>query len=452
MIVNFYRKSEVRKGGAVKTEKEKKTEETYIDLRARYDGELLIYNTGLKTTEKEWDRSKKRFRPQSNRQGLNKYLDFLETTLKDLYLQNKMKGIVLPGQQFREQLKQHLVRNSRKGKTLLNYFQQDFIEAKYIKASPTERVVNTTVARYKVVIKHLEIYQNSKNVTLTFDSMTKEFYNDFVNFFTHKYTYIEKKKTIVGLEDSTIGNTIKSLKVFLKWAQEEGLHSNEAYKKFKVLKPEDEQIITLSDDEYRKLLDVDLSDSEKLQQVRDIFIVGAAVGARVSDLLVLKQENAVFREGRYFVEYLPKKTRKHRLKPLSVPVISSEAVAVIKKYEGRIETLLPAISDVKLNKHLKELGRRAKIDEKLNRTKTQGGRMIVVETVPKWKLLSSHAMRKTFITRALKAGMPAELVMECSGHSDYKSFQRYIDMSDAKYKAETFEKYIRKTNNMTIAA
>ena len=39
-------------------------------------------------------------------------------------------------------------------------------------------------------------------------------------------------------------------------------------------------------------------------------------------------------------------------------------------------------------------------------------------------------MRRTFITQSLKRNIGSAYVMEMSGHTDHKSFQRYINMSD----------------------
>ena len=38
--------------------------------------------------------------------------------------------------------------------------------------------------------------------------------------------------------------------------------------------------------------------------------------------------------------------------------------------------------------------------------------------------------RRTFCTLSLSKGINAQTVMTLSGHSDYKSFQRYIDISE----------------------
>ena len=44
---------------------------------------------------------------------------------------------------------------------------------------------------------------------------------------------------------------------------------------------------------------------------------------------------------------------------------------------------------------------------------------------------ASHAGRKTFICFALSNGVPPDVVMKFTGHSDYKSMKPYIDITEA---------------------
>ncbi|WP_262482677.1 tyrosine-type recombinase/integrase [Anditalea andensis] len=49
---------------------------------------------------------------------------------------------------------------------------------------------------------------------------------------------------------------------------------------------------------------------------------------------------------------------------------------------------------------------------------------------PKHEVISVHTGRKTFATLSLEKGIPAETVMKITRHSDYKSFQRYIKVTE----------------------
>ena len=53
------------------------------------------------------------------------------------------------------------------------------------------------------------------------------------------------------------------------------------------------------------------------------------------------------------------------------------------------------------------------------------------DVYPKWMQIGTHAGRKTFICFALPNGVPPDVVMKFTGHSDYKSMKPYIDITEA---------------------
>ena len=100
---------------------------------------------------------------------------------------------------------------------------------------------------------------------------------------------------------------------------------------------------------------------------------------------------------------------------------------------------LPVISNQKMNDYLKELGELAEINEPVRETYYKGNERID-EVTPKYALLSTHAGRRTFICNALALGIPAQVVMKWTGHSDYKAMKPYIDIAD-DIKANAMNKF-----------
>ena len=90
---------------------------------------------------------------------------------------------------------------------------------------------------------------------------------------------------------------------------------------------------------------------------------------------------------------------------------------------------LPRISLPCLDGCIKELGKLCGFNEPISRTVFRAGKR-TDRTMEKWRLLSSHAGRRTFICCALGAGIPPQVVMKWTGHSDYKAMQPYIDIAD----------------------
>ena len=49
---------------------------------------------------------------------------------------------------------------------------------------------------------------------------------------------------------------------------------------------------------------------------------------------------------------------------------------------------------------------------------------------PKWELMGCHTGRRTFVTLALIGGVNQFTIMKATGHTDMKSFVRYVDYSE----------------------
>lgn len=101
--------------------------------------------------------------------------------------------------------------------------------------------------------------------------------------------------------------------------------------------------------------------------------------------------------------------------------------------------VFPVISNQKMNSYLKDLAELAGLDNPVHQTHYKGNERI--ETIlPKYAVLSTHDARRTFICNALSLGIPANVVMKWTGHSDYKAMKPYIDIAD-DIKASAMSKF-----------
>ena len=61
----------------------------------------------------------------------------------------------------------------------------------------------------------------------------------------------------------------------------------------------------------------------------------------------------------------------------------------------------------------------------------------MVEVVqPKYELITFHAARRTFITHAVRLGIPIEVVMKFSGHHSPEMLKPYLKIVDELKKKE----------------
>ena len=123
-----------------------------------------------------------------------------------------------------------------------------------------------------------------------------------------------------------------------------------------------------------------------------------------------------------------------KFKILEKPVIFLTKEELLKDeiYKGNLA--LPVITNQKMNYYLKDLCELCGFNELISRTFYRAGQK-VEELVPKYTLIGTHAGRRTFICFALSQGIPPQVVMKWTGHSDYKAMKPYIDIAE-KVKAQ----------------
>lgn len=137
------------------------------------------------------------------------------------------------------------------------------------------------------------------------------------------------------------------------------------------------------------------------------------------------------------IEFVTKKTNDFLCVELN-----KHSRAILEKYENvafENGKALPVISNQKMNEYLKELGELSGIIEPIRETYYIGNERID-DVKPKHEHLSTHVGRRTFICTALSLGIPAQVVMKWTGHSDYKSMKPYIDVADT-IKANAMSKF-----------
>ena len=177
---------------------------------------------------------------------------------------------------------------------------------------------------------------------------------------------------------------------------------------------------------------------ERLELVRDVFIFRVYTGLAFIDVYNLRPEHiSEDSNGNLWIVKAREKTNNL----CNIPLLSIPK-QILEKYKDihfENHMALPVISNQKMNDYLKELGELAEINEPIRETYYKGNERID-EVTPKYALLSTHAGRRTFICNALALGIPAQVVMKWTGHSDYKAMKPYIDIAD-DIKANAMNKF-----------
>ncbi len=231
---------------------------------------------------------------------------------------------------------------------------------------------------------------------------------------------------IIGLRNSSIRKKLGYLRWFLNWATERGYNTNLAYKSFKpTLKTTQKKVIYLTREELSRIRKLQIPESQTyLDHTRDIFLFCCFSGLRHSDVNNLRRSDI----KRDHIEITTVKTADS----ISIE-LNDVTKSILKKYKGvpfKDNKALPNYTNQAMNRNVKELCRLARINEEIRIT-TYKGNTRIDRICPKWQLVGTHTGRRTFIVTTLSLGIPPNVVMKWTGHSDYSAMQPYIDIVDS---------------------
>lgn len=228
----------------------------------------------------------------------------------------------------------------------------------------------------------------------------------------------------LSMLNSTINRRLKHIRGFVSKARKRGYKTNPTYQDF-TWSTDDTDVIALTMEELNRIENLDLAATPYLERTRDVFAFACYTGLRYSDFSKLKAIN--IKDG--FIKLTITKTKTNQVIPLS-----KKAEFYINKYKSESsEHVFPVASGQKFNEYIKIVCERAKIDELIEKVRFSGPKQIIEES-PKHKLISAHTARKTFVTLSLELGMKAEEIMPITGHKDYKSFKRYVNLTEKRAK------------------
>jgi len=240
-----------------------------------------------------------------------------------------------------------------------------------------------------------------------------------------------------GLTDNTINKHLGRLKAFMRWAGKRGYTESTALDRVSWARREPD-VIALSTAELAALESLPLALGARLDKARAWFLLACYTGLRYSDLVSIKPQHI-----RPATDKLPAHLRLTAQKTravVNVP-LSARALNIVNRLlAGDLASIKnQPITNPVLNRFLKELGQLAGIDTPVEVIRYRGG-IADVTTCAKYEKLTVHTARRTFVTLNLGKGMSAEFVMKLTGHTSYKSFQRYVNLTPQRV-AEEFARF-----------
>ena len=403
-----------------------------IRMRVNFASQRIEFTTGYRIDVAKWDGDKQRVKNgctnklKQSASEINAALLGYYTELQEIFKRFEVAEIMPSPAEVKEAFNNRHGQNEKTelASTDTSNVPSNFYEAfdDFVRVCGRQNDwTHSTFEKFAAVKNHLKKFRSE----LSFEFFDEEGLTE----------YVQYLREVREMRNSTIGKQLSFLKWFLRWSFKQGMHSNNAYDTFKPkLKDTQKKIIFLTWEELNRLREFKIPPTKQaLERVRDVFLFQCFTGLRYSDVFNLRRSDI---KGDH-IEVTTVKTSDSLIIELN-----DHSKAILEKYkdvEFENDKVLPVITNQKMNDYLKELAELAEINEPVRQTYYKGNERID-EVTPKYALLGTHAGRRTFICNALALGIPPQVVMKWTGHSDYKAMKPYINIAD-DIKANAMSKF-----------
>jgi integrase len=272
-------------------------------------------------------------------------------------------------------------------------------------------------------------------------------FNEFQNNNNYKVSQLDKsffdklKKWLLDKKAYSATYSFKKLsdlKTVCKDARSNGIETSSELNDIKTKQvttyDDDMEVIILTPTEIKKIEKATLT-REALINARKWLILACYTGQRGQSLTTrVKKENF----EHYGADLVIKIRQKKGNKAVIIPVLP--------KVKEIYENGLPyTISLTKLNKHFKDIGKIAGLNEptmgRIIEAEVKGKKRGVKKLRPKYKYISTHIGRRTFASNHY-GKIPTPIIMRVTGHAKESTFLGYINQTDDSH-IDTFLDYYK---------
>lgn len=308
-----------------------------------------------------------------------------------------------------------------------------------LKRKSTSKIKDGSLKSYRGLLAQILAYQKKRHRVVDWDDVNFDFYNDY------KHFLIEK-----NYAPNTIARHIKDMKTILYAAKDLHYTTRDDFMSSKwSADREDVDNVYLTSQRIKELAAFDMSDykamkgrvelyakddeekkslihalkrdiyRQKLNEARDIFVMGCLTGQRVSDYKRIKEDmiETIIGEDK-FLHLRQEKTGKDVYVPYT-----DEMDAILKRYNG----VLPKVFDQHLNERIKVIGLLMGWTEPAG-LEEHRGLMRYTSQKRFCDAIKTHTARRSFATNAYKAGVPLSAIMAVTGHSSEEMLKKYLKL------------------------
>lgn len=374
--------------------------------------------TGFTTLKADWSNTKQQLKIKASTANIdfvNSKLSKLETHIFDSYNKDYNGKQHISKTWLKENVATYFgrVNENEEYKAYLVPWAQRFVDNASTRLYRGQQIKPRSITNYKSALNKLKAFEENQNYKYRFEDIDLTFHKTFI-------TYC---RDIENLNNNSIGSLISRVKTFCREIEFEGYPVNPQYKSPNFNAPKNEtHEVYLNESEIDKIFNHNFSDSTRLDNARDLFIIGLRTGLRISDFLRITKENIIVN----VINITTTKTNQN----LTIP-IHPQFEAILAKRNGELPS---KISDQKFNLYIKEVCKKAEINQLTFGSKIKDGANRKEEGLfPKHELIKSHVCRRSLATNLYLAGFDSSIIMKATGHQSVKQFNSYVKASQDEH-------------------
>ncbi|MDA8611649.1 tyrosine-type recombinase/integrase [Flavobacteriaceae bacterium] len=411
--------------------KSKENKEVSIYVYFRPSGSPVISaKTSYTVNPKNWSKSKKRAKASDpHLHNLNISLDNLVTFLSQSLNYDNQQGVEIDNKWLKKKVDEFNNKVPVSDNSYLLNFLDLSIERLDLKRANdgSQGLKKSTIKGYNTFRNILMSYEEAIGSKIRFNGLDKGFIDDFFKWLVEEKKYAKSQSS----------RLMKRLKKLLKEAQVEGITISinpDLIGREYIFKPE-KIINVITEEDFIKLIDLK-GLPNYLENARKWILIGLMTGQRVSDLLNIKKDMIRFeKENLAMIDIVQQKTKTH----VTIPVENHYVLNILKSKPPH------KISDQRFNEYMKEVFKRAGIDNEISgykRNKETNRKELMKG--PKYEFVTSHDLRRSYASYFYDKNVPVNLIMKITGHKMESDFYTYIGRNPNKdYDAYNFLKALR---------
>ncbi len=170
---------------------------------------------------------------------------------------------------------------------ITEYITQSVETRTKLEITSPKRWSESTGKQYSNLKNHIENYEKSKGVTLTFGNLTGEVFMDFF----HEINEINKKETTEYYAHNTIVKENKHFRALLNCVKEDEITIgfNHSKKEYFIKSREVKNETFLSTEQLQTIINTDTSHSKEFTHAKNYLLLSSFTGLRISDMVFLNE-------------------------------------------------------------------------------------------------------------------------------------------------------------------